>query len=463
MAKYDPNDLPPPYYSVVVHTQPPLQPYESVVHGGGPGASLPSQIHYIPQYALPVAAPIVTHPAPRRKKTSCESKCLGGSGGTVLLLSLLALAIWLGVRYGTRLAEVEVFSNDHSVDNNDNQFNGLKSDVCPNTTINCDGTIDCQLGSDEANCVKISKGGSLRVKTSQDDAFLPVCYQGWDNNQANQTCALLGFRKKLCPNQETVSLQCADCGQQKSSSRIIGGSVAKEGQLPWQVSLHYQGHHTCGGVLVAPDFVLTAAHCFPSSQASSTSPENWRVYGGVVSQDALPAPYQVGTILLHEDYNSDTNDNDIALIKLTAPVDFTDSVGLACLPGFDQQFEHGKTCWTSGFGTTEQDAASPSRDLMEVRVDIIANSVCNRRDVYGGSVTKNMICAGDLEGGRDSCQGDSGGPLVCKDIDQRWYLVGITSWGPLSLSPVTPPNLQHSHWAPGDEELAQEDNLIVTK
>ena len=60
-----------------------------------------------------------------------------------------------------------------------------------------------------------------------------------------------------------VSPCWSECGLQRSTSRIIGGSVAKEGQWPWQLSLHFMEKHTCGGVLIAPDFVLTAAHCFP--------------------------------------------------------------------------------------------------------------------------------------------------------------------------------------------------------
>uniref|UniRef100_A0A3B4A3L7 trypsin n=1 Tax=Periophthalmus magnuspinnatus TaxID=409849 RepID=A0A3B4A3L7_9GOBI len=66
--------------------------------------------------------------------------------------------------------------------------------------------------------------------------------------------------------------------------------------------------------------------------------------------------------------------------------------------------------------------------LRDVRVMIIDTEVCNSPRGYGGSVTKNMLCAGHLKGGKDSCQGDSGGPLVCEN-NGIWTLAGITSWG----------------------------------
>ncbi|CAL8375291.1 transmembrane protease serine 13a [Gadus morhua] len=465
MAKQDLNDLPPPYYSVVLHTQPPLQPYETVVHGGGPGAHPPQQIHYIPQYAPPVAAPIVTQPAPPRKRSCCGgvSRALGGSGGTVLLLLLLALSIWLGVRYGTRGPSSSSSSLYNGYEDGEAApFSSMRQDTCPNSTVLCDGEVDCNLGTDEMDCVRFADGDRLQVRTAQDGRFLPVCHAGWDRAHADHTCALLGFRRSFsskavslqpsdaltlngtssqtiqgqvnvsasCPDKAAVSLQCVECGLQRSSSRIIGGTAAREGQWPWQVSLHFGGKHTCGGVLIAPDFVLTAAHCFPSSLAASLVTSNWRVYAGVLSQNALPRPYQVDKILLNENYNNRTNDQDIALLRLSQQVDFSaDKVTPACLPGFDQQFEDGLQCWTTGFGTTEEGAARASPVLMEVSVDLIGARLCNSSSVYSGRVSRNMICAGDLDGGRDSCQGDSGGPLVCRTPDLRWYLVGVTSWG----------------------------------
>ncbi|KAM3875216.1 transmembrane protease serine 13a [Diretmus argenteus] len=467
MAKHDPNEPPPPYYSIAVHAQPPLKHYEEVAYGSGPGINPPNQVHYIPQYPPPVTAPRITQPSippSRKRKRCCDSnaQCYGGSGATILLLILLALAIWLGVRYGTRLASGNILYNGNNGEVEDeNRPSELRHDTCSNTTIQCDAIRDCQLGTDETNCVRFSGGGALQVRTSQDGRFLPVCYQGWDQSYADQTCAQLGFRKSYgtkemnsqqsfgliltgrlsmpiqglvnvsssCPDQRTVSLQCVDCGRQRSTARIIGGTQAKLGQWPWQLSLHYRGSHTCGGVLISPDFVLTAAHCFPRSIPSAMNANYWRVYGGAVSQDKLPQPYLVEKILVNENYNNRTNDQDIALLKLTAPVDFNNAVLPACLPAHAQRFRPQTKCWTSGFGTTQEGAARPSRDLMEVNVNIIDRNVCNSSSVYRGSVSKNMLCAGDLEGGKDSCQGDSGGPLVCQDKDNRWYVVGLTSWG----------------------------------
>ncbi|XP_016355857.1 transmembrane protease serine 13a [Sinocyclocheilus anshuiensis] len=469
MADNDTKDPPPPYYSVAVDPQTPPMAYEAVIRQDKYGVTQKPVPHYVPKdpAQVQVAAVIVTQRviAPPKRQESCgrSGKGLGGWVGALLVLALIGLAIWLGVRYGSKSYSVHHESdckgNDCKEQEHNEMHDGMKeTDTCSNSSIQCDGIQNCQQAVDETNCVRFSEGGVLQVRTSQDGRFLPVCNQGLDQSYADQICEQLGFRRSYasnpvdsktsvaltvgprsakliqglvnvslgCQDEKAVSLECTDCGKQQSASRIIGGSTSQLGQWPWQVSLHYSGSHVCGGSLVSPDFVVSAAHCFKGSVKNSL---NWRVYAGTISQNALQIPYFLKKIIVNENYNTNNNDYDVALLKLSSPVTFSSSVQPVCFPTFDQTFSDGSDCWTSGFGTTQEGADLASTSLMEVKVNIINTLLCNSSQVYRGAITKNMICAGDMNGGRDSCQGDSGGPLVCKGGNNRWYLAGITSWG----------------------------------
>ncbi|XP_016146250.1 transmembrane protease serine 13b isoform X1 [Sinocyclocheilus grahami] len=427
--------------------------YDSVVNHNTPPPSYPSlqtlsatqvQPYYIPQpiHQTPAPGVVQTIPTQRDQAPSHRNKryCCGGSSGTAVIVVLVVIAVWMGVRYGPSLwAQKET-----------------ETETCPPSSVDCDGKRDCSQGIDESRCVRFGTANELQVMTSKNKSFLPVCAQGWNKSIADQTCQQLGFIQSYevgvlntsssafqslnsqftntiqasvhtstsCPGQQTVSLKCSKCGK-PPGSRIIGGNVAADGQWPWQASLHFQGSHSCGGTLVAPDFIITAAHCFPKETLGSQLPSNWRVYIGLVSQLQLPSPYNVKQIILHKNYDPATKNNDIALLKLSKPAS---NIQPVCLPVFGQMFPATKQCWTTGFGVTKQGADSSSTRLMEVAVNLIASAVCNSPTVYGGHITENMQCAGDLKGERDSCQGDSGGPLVCK-VDDKWYLTGVTSWG----------------------------------
>ncbi|XP_042559752.1 serine protease 27-like [Clupea harengus] len=222
------------------------------------------------------------------------------------------------------------------------------------------------------------------------------------------------------------------CGRPPLNTRIVGGQDAPAGSWAWQASIQRSGRHSCGGSLINKEWVLTAAHCFGSS-----NPSRLTVLLGLESLDGSNpnrVSSTVRTIIRHPDYNRFTSDNDIALLQLSAPVTFTNYISPVCLAASESVFINGTNSWVTGFGNIREGESLPSPGtLQEVEVPVIVNTQCN--SLYGvGSITDNMICAGLLAGGKDSCQGDSGGPMVNKQEmvsrqDSVWIQSGIVSFG----------------------------------
>ncbi|XP_047214188.1 transmembrane protease serine 9-like isoform X1 [Girardinichthys multiradiatus] len=225
------------------------------------------------------------------------------------------------------------------------------------------------------------------------------------------------------------------CGQPSLNTRIVGGDAAPPGSWPWQVSLHIFDH-ICGGSLINDQWVLTAAHCVQRL----SDPAFLTVYLGRQSQEG-PNPNEVirtvSQIISHPDYNPSATDNDIALLKLSVPVNFTSYISPVCLAASGSTFYSGVQSWVTGWGTIGSGVPLPSpQNLMEVEVPVVGNRRC--KCSYGeNGITDNMLCAGLLEGGKDSCQGDSGGPMVSKQ-GGRWIQAGIVSFGEGCAEPDFP-------------------------
>ncbi|XP_038568564.1 transmembrane protease serine 9-like [Micropterus salmoides] len=216
------------------------------------------------------------------------------------------------------------------------------------------------------------------------------------------------------------------CGRPVLNTKIVGGQVASAGSWPWQVSLRTSGFHFCGGSLINNQWVLTAAHCF-----YSLNPNDVAVVLGVQALQGSNPNQVTRTIsqtIINPNYNSNTHDNDICLLKLSSPVTFTTYILPVCLAAPGSTFYKGTEAWVTGWGNIASDVSLPSPgNLMEVQVPIVGNRECNCN--YGvGSITSNMMCAGLSAGGKDSCQGDSGGPMVSKQ-GGRWIQEGIVSFG----------------------------------
>lgn len=231
------------------------------------------------------------------------------------------------------------------------------------------------------------------------------------------------------------------CGRTETAERklkkIYGGFKSTAGKHPWQASLQTslplaepmpEGHF-CGGALIHPCWVLTAAHC-----TTNIKVKHLRVVLGaqdLKKTECHEQTFGVEKIIQYSEYNEEDEipHNDIALIKLK-PVDGhcaleSKYVKTVCLP--ESPFPSGTECYISGWGITE--TGRGSRQLLDAKVKLIPNTACNARRLYNQMIDDNMICAGNLQKpGTDTCQGDSGGPLTCVK-DDTYYISGIVSWG----------------------------------
>ncbi|XP_011945271.1 PREDICTED: polyserase-2 isoform X2 [Cercocebus atys] len=239
----------------------------------------------------------------------------------------------------------------------------------------------------------------------------------------------------LSPTQEEP--EDLDCGRSEPSARIVGGSDAQPGTWPWQVSLHHGGGHICGGSLIAPSWVLSAAHCFMTNGTLEPAAE-WSVLLGVHSQDGpLDGAHTraVAAIVVPVNYSQVELGADLALLHLASPASLGPAVRPVCLPRASHRFVHGTACWATGWGDVQEADPLPLPwVLQEVELRLLGEATCQCLYSQPGpfnltlQILPGMLCAGYPEGRRDTCQGDSGGPLVCEE-GGRWFQAGITSFG----------------------------------
>ncbi|XP_039553127.1 acrosin-like [Passer montanus] len=232
------------------------------------------------------------------------------------------------------------------------------------------------------------------------------------------------------------------CGQRPMASdfnsiaadyRMMTGAGALPGAWPWIVSIQDPRKigtgHTCGGSLISPQWVLTAAHCFLQARNVTM----WRVLIGATQLTHLGPEAQVRHIkrlLAHQEYTADSQQNDIALLELDEPVECSDYVQLACVPNASLTVSELKSCYIAGWGSASAKAQGASDVLQEAKVRLLDIQLVNNSRWYAGTIHTHNLCAGYPRGAMDTCQGDSGGPLVCKDNRASYFwLVGVTSWG----------------------------------
>ncbi|XP_068853175.1 mast cell protease 1A-like [Aphelocoma coerulescens] len=220
----------------------------------------------------------------------------------------------------------------------------------------------------------------------------------------------------MCQPQPLPALLLLLCCPRASASalrgQIVGGHEAQPHSHPYMAYLKIQGEGVCGGFLVAPDWVMSAAHCMGNITVilgahNIHKPEKTQQVRGVLKYHE------------HPEYDPSTMYNDIMLLQLTSKATLNDYVQTVPLPKTGSDLPTGTKCVITGWGRIDEDRAT--NKLFETRVSIYSRRKCI---LFYPHLDSGMVCAGSFHELKDSSQGDSGGPLVCNKVAQ-----GIVSFG----------------------------------
>ncbi|XP_060515950.1 serine protease snake-like [Cylas formicarius] len=235
---------------------------------------------------------------------------------------------------------------------------------------------------------------------------------------------------------EPITINVEKC-EYNSVALIVGGTPASAAEFPFMAALGFLSDASniewkCGATLISERFLLTAAHCSFSRDADAPKIIRLGELDFSRSDDSEHVDYDIQQIIVHPNYRYPQKYHDIALVQSTRTIKFTKYIRPACL--YTKIDVGQNSLIATGWGKTDF-AADNSDKLLKVTLRLYSNDECIRtyrtNKYIPLGIQSNMLCAGDLRGGRDTCQGDSGGPLLItqKENQCKFYVIGVTSFG----------------------------------
>jgi secreted trypsin-like serine protease len=228
------------------------------------------------------------------------------------------------------------------------------------------------------------------------------------------------------------------------TTKIVGGTAVPNGKYTFQAALLAQSFGTndferqyCGGSLITPFEVLTAAHCveFFGDEPGQLPISDLRVVvGRTVLTSTQGQKRRVAAISIHPRWDPETFSFDAAVVHLASPINGIRPIMLVT-PGVDALERPGTLATATGWGNTIQQPAGPGGGgvsypdrMREAQIPITSRAECRTAYASAGiTIDATMLCAGRTN--LDTCQGDSGGPLFFRAVGGGFLQAGITSWG----------------------------------
>lgn len=212
-----------------------------------------------------------------------------------------------------------------------------------------------------------------------------------------------------------LSWKVAGNANQGGYPKIVGGTATTIDEVPYLINLRLNGRFICGGALITPNCVLTAAHC-----VRGTSPADLTVHAGSSLLSVAGETRSVQQHFTSPLFTPNTLDMDVAILRISNAMSGSN---IATIPLCSMKPSTGELVKISGWGVTDENSRDPPDQVRTANVRVISIADCRFSYVGSATLTSTMFCA-TVPGAKDSCSGDSGGPVV-----YNGKVCGIVSWG----------------------------------